>query len=341
MIAIVGAGGVVGRGLAGALTGAEVRLGSRRPAPGQHRVDAADARTLAGFCAGADVVVNCVGPIGRSRPAVLAAAARAGAAYVDAAALGSDEHLLSTTDGRPALFGAGAVPGASELLLRWAAARLPRPPATMTAYTATLDRMTPGSAADFLSSLGGDHGTPGGSLVDGMVVAHAVPPLAAQRLPFIPDEVTGVPFLSSDAAAVGRRIGVRELRCYQLFDTGSPVLAALNRRLPHDPGAAEQLRSVVDAVVAGRSPYQVFIVESVDGDRAEIALARVPSTYGLTAAVLAAAVLAVDDLPSGRHRAAEVLAPHLFAACVRAAGGRVWTLDGALSGYADVDAGAV
>ncbi|NUT35312.1 MAG: hypothetical protein HOV79_19835 [Hamadaea sp.] len=216
----------------------------------------------------------------------------------------------------------------------------------MTAYAATVEQLTSGSAEDFLSSLGGGHGTAGAALVHGAVVPRAVTRLPAQRLPFLPDEVTGIPFLSHDAAVTGRRLGIGELRCYQLFDDNSPVLAALNSRLPHDAGAggpagADQLRSVADAVVAGRSAYQIFMVESVDGDRAEIALARVPSTYALTAAVLAATVRALDDLPPGGHRAADVLAPQLVVDCVRAAGGQVWTLDGTLSAYADVEAGVI
>lgn len=345
-VAIVGAGGAVGARLAAALTDLDVRLGVRRPTAGRRRVDAADPHALDEFCAGADVVVNCVGPIGPSRPDILAAAARADAAYVDAAALGPDEGLLSVADGRPAVLAAGATPGASELLLWWAAARFSRPPALMTAYAATVDQLTPGSAEDFVSSLGGDHGMPGAALVNGTIVPRALTRLPAQRLPFLPDEVTGIPFLSHDAAVTGRRIGVRELRCYQLFDSGSPVLAALNRRLPHDtgstdPAGTEQLRSVVDAVVAGRPAYQIFMVESLDGGRAEIALARVPSTYALTAAVLAATVRALDEVPPGRHRAADVLSPRLLPDCVRAAGGQVWTLDGALSAYADVEAGVV
>ncbi|NUT38114.1 MAG: hypothetical protein HOV79_34125, partial [Hamadaea sp.] len=112
-VAIVGAAGAVGGRLAAALSDLDLRLGSRRPAAGHHLVDAADPQALAEFCADADVVVNCVGPIGRSRPAVLAAAAHVDAAYVDAAALGSGEVLPSGAHGRPAVVAAGATPGAS------------------------------------------------------------------------------------------------------------------------------------------------------------------------------------------------------------------------------------
>ncbi|WP_422768958.1 hypothetical protein ACN28C_19375 [Plantactinospora sp. WMMC1484] len=346
-VAILGAGGAVGARLAAQLTDFDLRLGSRRPKSGHRCVEATDPAALTDFCAGADVVVNCVGPIGRSRRAILTAAETAGAAYVDAAALGLDEELLSAADGdptRPALFGAGATPGASELLMRWAAMRLAGRPVAMTVYAATLDQMTPGSAEDFLTSLSGEYGNSGAALVGGVVVAGALTPWTGRRLPFIPDDVTGIPFLSRDAAVTGRRVGVGELRCYHLFETGSPVLAALHRRLPgatKEPAAVGELRAVAGAVVAGRSAYQIFVVETTAADRTEVAVVRVPGTYGLTAAVLAAAVRGVPEVSPGRYRAAEVLAPDLLPGCVRAADGQLWTLDGPLAGYADVEAGAI
>src|SRR5437762_12354893 len=149
MIGILGAGGEVGRATARLLDGrAELRLGGRR-----------DHESLDRFCAGCDVVVNCTAA--PARELVAAAAMGAGAHYVDPAGdgllLDRMAGVCRAHPGRTALLAAGASPGLTGLLPRWLAGQGFDRPLALTGYACAMDRFSPGSAADFLASLGRDH----------------------------------------------------------------------------------------------------------------------------------------------------------------------------------------
>lgn len=139
-IVVIGAGGLVGRQLAGALlrAGADVAVAGRRApevagvAPARTLVaDALDADALARALAGARVVVNAAGPLRATAPRVLAAAVAAGAHYVD---VGGEQAVLHALYERheSAVRRAGlvALPGAGldcligDLAAAWAAAHL-------------------------------------------------------------------------------------------------------------------------------------------------------------------------------------------------------------------------
>lgn len=143
-IAVVGAGGLVGRQLAEALAeaGAEVTAIGRRapelaaPAPVRARIravaaDARDAAALGRAIAGARVVVNAAGPLRETAAPVLEAALAAGAHYVD---IGGEQAVLVEVyeryESAVRRAGLAALPGAGvdcllgDLAAAWAAAHL-------------------------------------------------------------------------------------------------------------------------------------------------------------------------------------------------------------------------
>jgi hypothetical protein len=348
-VAVVGATGRVAGHLLGMLGGAGatgVRLGSRQPQPGHERVDARDGASLARFCDGASVVVNCAGPVRLTRGPVLDAAERAGADYVDSAAIGGADPLLAKASHR-AIFGAGATPGMSELLIRWLTGRADGPVGAVTGYAAVMDAMSGAAAEDFLESLTGDHGEAGAARRGGVRSPHALAPISDRRIPFFPADVVAYPFLGADAVAVAEALGIPNLCWYQVFAAESPVLAVLRRqRLGSGVGQqpVHELTAAVNAAIAGRQPYQQFVVEQVAGPVAQVAVLRGGSTYRLTAAMLAAGVaeLLAGTLAPGRHRAALVLDPESLTKALALAGdAQVSVLAGRLADYEAYEAGAV
>lgn len=312
-IAVLGATGAVGRHLAGMLAGfglGPVRLGARNPAGSPvERVDVAVEASLAAFCRGASVVVNCAGPVRVTRPAVLRAAAEAGAQYLDSAPV--------RTGHAAGLFGAGAEPGVAELLVRWLAG--PGPVRAVTGYATVLDVMTPAAAEDFL-----DGPRTGG----GGAVRHHVP--------FFSEHLVAYPFVGPDTAAVADFLGVAEMSWFNLLDPASPVLAVL----AGGHGNAGSLRVAANAWVGRQAPFQQFVVEA--GGR--VAVLRAGSTYRLTAATLAVAageVLAGRVDPAQR-RAALALDPATLPRIADLADqAQLFTLDGPLSRYAAAETGSI
>ena len=387
LVGVLGAGGAVGGAVGGSvvrevagLGGCRLRLGARRPevlaglAAGLARrmgsagaveaagVDVTNPDSLHRFCAGCRVVVNCVGPLGGSRTAVAAAALAAGAGYVDS---GGDETLREelaslTAPAVPgarragtAVVGAGVLPGLSGLVPRWLAAPALQPPTMLTAYVATLDRMTPSSAREFLLSVAGDSRA-NAAWRAGARVAGALEPLHRVRLPFFPGEVTAYPYLSAETERLARAAGLDEVRWYHVFDADGRVVATLGRlqqelRRGVDPAAlAAELVRAVDVEMFGRAPTQQLVFGLDGRARGEpagrVAVLRAASTYELTATVtaLAAAEVIRGAVPAGAHLAAEVLDPAVVAGLpVRPGVSGLHRLDGPLAGYALAEQGVL
>lgn len=134
-IGVLGATGVVGGAVVEMLRESgldDLRLGARRAVAGGrvHVVDAQDPDSLAQFCAGVSVVVNCAGPSYVLLDTVARAAHRACADYVDVSD-GPAYHLLHGDDRgeRTSVLSAGMLPGLStscqERSLPWASGRVP------------------------------------------------------------------------------------------------------------------------------------------------------------------------------------------------------------------------
>jgi Saccharopine dehydrogenase NADP binding domain len=370
LVAVLGAGGAVGGSAARSIADfglGRIRVGGRRPGAldpvilrlgnraEEVAVDAASPESLARFCAGSQVVVNCTGSHGEARSAAAEAALAAGAHYVDP---GGDQELLSQLAGfgaagsRCAVLGAGVLPGLSVLIPRWLAAGR-EPPFTLTAYMGTRDRMTLASAAEFLLSLNGTDGETQAMWRAGARISHALEPLTGTDLPFFPGEMVAYPYLSGEAERLARQLAADELRWYFVFE-GDRVLTALSRlaeRLRRGADLdilARELVQVVDVEMFGRTSAQQLVFQldgSVSGrPETRVAVLRATSTYELTGTLtaLAAAEVMKGSVPAGPGFAGEVLDPGVVGALEGLPGlAGLHVLDQPLPAYAQAVQGTV
>jgi hypothetical protein len=342
LVGIAGATGAVGaavvRALAATGGGLCLRLGGRRPdalralaatgGPGASAVvvDVAQPATLSAFCAGCDVVVNCVGYLAQ-RSAVADAALRAGAAYVDA---GGDAALCDQLAGRPeaarypVVIGAGMLPGLSGLIPRWLAGQGLAPPLALTGYVSVLDRMTANSAAEFLASVVDGDGSGHASWRSGRQVHGEVEPRHRVRLPFFDGEVTAYPYLSAEAVRLARSLPLAGLRWYHVFAADGQVLPALGRLRQEAGGRGvaartAELARAADLELFGRGAATRLVCQ-LDGRAGGYAASRVAilsggGTYEVTGTVCALAVTEVlaGSVPPGVRFAADALDPAVVA----------------------------
>jgi hypothetical protein len=375
VIGVLGATGAVGGAVARVAAAARevgvVRLGARRSGALRPllagldgraeavEVEVGDPASLARFCAGCRVLVNCVGPLVPGRADVATATWAAGGDYLDP---GGDERLhrelvarlAAAPVSRAAVLGAGVMPGLSGLVPRWLAAQDLAPPLRLTGYVATLDRMTPATAAEFLLSLVDAGGEPNASWRAGARVPRDLEPLHRVELPFFPGPVTAHPYLSAETERLARSLRLAEARWYHVFDPDGHVLPALSGLQPELrqgaglTGAARRLSEAVALEMFGRRPFQQLVIQ-LSGERAgrpayRVAVLRAAGTYQLTATVTAAVVadLAGGRVPGGVHFAADVLDPGLVARLPGQPGVvGLHLLDHPLPAYAETDLGEV
>ena len=384
LVGVAGASGAVGVAVVEALAGlglttfkykdlssrgaVRLRLGARQPAalgallatagPGAAAVpvDVARPGALDAFCAGCDVVVNCVGYLA-DRSAVADAALRTGASYVDA---GGDEALRDLLAGRPearqrpVVLGAGMLPGLSGLVPRWLAGQGLAPPLALTGYVSVLDRMTDSSAAEFLASVVDGDGAGHASWRSGRRVRGAVEPLHGARLAFFEGEVTAFPYLSAEAERLARSVPLAQLRWYHVFASDGKVLPALGRlreEASHGTGVAtltRELARAADLELFGRSAAAQFVFQLdgwVDGKPASrVAVLRATGTYAVTGTVSALTVAEVlaGSLPAGVYFAADALDPAVVDRLPGQPGVLgLQLLDGPLPDYAEAEQGVV
>jgi hypothetical protein len=371
LVGVAGATGAVGAAVVRALAaagGVRLRLGARRPenlrelawaaGPGTtpFAIDVERPPSLAAFCAGCDVVVNCVGYLAR-RSAVADAALRAGASYVD---VGGDEALRDELAGRPeararpVVLGAGLVPGLAGLVPRWLARSAFEPPLTLTAYVSVRDRMTVNSAAEFLASVADGDGAGHASWLAGRRVRGDVDVRHRVRLAFFDGEVTAYPYLSAEAERLARAVPLARVRWYHVFAADGQVLPALGRLREvagHNGGVATlipELARAADLELFGRGAVTqlVYQLDGRVGGRpaSRVAVLRAGSTYEGTGAVgaLAVAEVLAGAAPAGARFAADALDP----AVVDRLPGRpgivgLQVFDGPLPDIADAEQGYV
>ncbi|MEU6217657.1 saccharopine dehydrogenase NADP-binding domain-containing protein [Streptomyces sp. NPDC047022] len=349
-LAVLGGYGAVGavaaRELAAAHPEARLRIGGRRLAEATrcadrlgdraepYAVDLNNTASLATFCAGSSVVVNCAGPSYRVLDTVAAAALAVGADYVDA---GGDEPVhraLSERDpagrGRAAVLTAGMMPGLTGLLPRWLAAQGVDEPERLLGYVGTMDRLTPAGAGDYLLSLGGAYGEAQSAWRNGTRVLRVLQPLNDIELPFFPGTVSAYPYLSYEVERLARDLGLATVDWYNVFDGGSRMLKALGRlqgAMTGQSALEPAARELIDAAgldLFGRDPYQLFVLEltgrSAGRETVRALVLRGTDTYELTGAVAAFATgaLLAGTVPAGVHYAAEVLDPGLVVERLRA-----------------------
>ncbi|MGC9497344.1 saccharopine dehydrogenase NADP-binding domain-containing protein [Streptomyces sp. WG7] len=342
MIGVLGASGAVGRHAAAALARSgdgPLRLGARRPeAIGAgdrseaeiRAVDALDAASLAEFCAGCRVVVNCAGPSYLLKDSVARAALAAGADYVDV--LGDDPVREALTAagavpaGRTVVLSAGTVPGLSLLVhrrLTELAGQDASPATRLVAYAGGLERATATVAADILLSLdvGGADGEPYGHPLaawrNGRRVPRALRVDEDAEVPHFPQRVAVQPLLTAEWERGARAAGLAEAEWYNVFP-GSQVRALFTAlpTLPVDtPRQREELIQRIiragEIDLAGAEPYYRLVLTLSGPDRSRTAVVRTDDSYRLTGAVAAHTVRALDAgrVRPGLHFAGDVLEP--------------------------------
>ncbi len=341
LVGILGASGAVGRRVALRLQvsgSLRLRLGSRdlhtirqvtqRPLKNgsefvQTKIE--DPASLASFCAGCQLIVNCAGPSFRIMDRVALAAFAAGANYVDP---GGDEPVYCRLArpgcmpaGRIAVLTAGMMPGLSGLLLRFLARQGFDRTTRLTAYVGGRGDLTRAGAADYILSLASSGNDSLAAWRHGARVVRALKPLIDVDLPFFPSGVTAHPFLSSETERLARALLLDEVSWYNVFE-GGRMLSALGR-LQGATSEADLSNAVQTLVHAaeldrfGRRSYQLFVLQlegQADGrPRSRTLMLRGTEAHDLTAAITTHAAAAVlhGAVQAGLHFAAEALSPDI------------------------------
>ncbi|MFI7707999.1 saccharopine dehydrogenase NADP-binding domain-containing protein [Nonomuraea sp. NPDC049480] len=333
MIGVLGGYGAVGSTTARLLTGRDVRVGGRDGAAARRfvrdalrgqgeawQVDADDPASLARFCRGCRVVVNCAGPSYLLQDRVARAARAAGADYVDAAGNPAAFPELApggtgngAADGWVAVVEAGMLPGLTGVLPRHLAALAGSDsgPLRLDVYTGGLDRLTPAAAGDVMLVGQEEQGAALAAWRGGGRVARALTPAQDVELPYFPGPVTAYPYLSAEAERVAGDLGLAEARWYNVI-TGDRILAtAATAASSAGPPRAAGLARAAELELAGRTPYYVLLFQLSSPQRTRTLALRTADSYALTAAVVAHATTAVLEggIPPGVHHADAVLDP--------------------------------
>jgi hypothetical protein len=335
-VALLGGYGAVGAAALAAIAqrrpDVTVRIGGRNEAQAAalldklgvqgeaRRVDLRDGRSLADFCRGARLVLNCAGPSYLVVDRVAWAAMAAGADYVDP---GGDEPVFDALH-RPGTFTgtavltAGMQPGLTGLLPRHLA-RSMSDPRTLTAYVGTMDRLTPAGAADYLLSLGGSYGVAQAAMRNGIRVERELEPRTDVDLPYAGRRLDAYPYLSFESEELAQELGLSEVDWFNVFEGGAHMMTCLSRLQGAMRGesdlteAADELTRAAALDLFGKQPFQLMLFE-VTGSHQGVAatrglVLRANDTYALTGLASALAALDVLDgrIGPGIHYAAAAL----------------------------------
>jgi hypothetical protein len=341
-VAVLGATGVVGRAAVRMLTRLglrDLRVGARDTArldsialpPGAERyqVDADDPDSLAGFCSGTRVVLNCAGPSYLLLDRVARAALSAGSDYVDVSGDARAHRLLEGSsllgDGRIAMLGAGMLPGLANVVPRLLADDLTG--TRLVVYAGGIESFSPASAGDLALSVdssdnigaAGDYyyGEALAAWSDGRRRRNALPIGEDVEIAGFPGRVTTMPFLTADAERLARSAGLSELHWHNVL-LGSALRLVLTRIRGRVRSDAASLGAIVDEIrgaaerdLAGLDPFYLMAFTLSGPVRTDTAVLRTESSFQLTAATAVRGVAAVlsGSVPPGVHYADEVLDP--------------------------------
>lgn len=283
-----------------------------------HAVDLTDSRSLATFCAGATVVLNCAGPSYRVLDTVALAARAAGAHYVDVA---GDLPLFRRLGALPpsdrlAVISAGVMPGLTAILPQ---GLLGDDPARtrIDLHVGGPVRITPVSAQDILLATGPDFGTPLASWRDGEVVRGSVSPQWNITLPHFGPAVHALPYLTTESADFARHHGIGEVRSYSVYvsERIPTTLATAWAESPDDPTTwAGELAKAATEDLSEHPPRYTLLVQRRDLDRQNLTAWRLLQTadpYRLSGVVAALTVHAVlTSASAGIYPAWKFLDPH-------------------------------
>jgi hypothetical protein len=350
-VAVLGATGVVGRAAVRMLTRLgidELRVGAREvtrvepsalpPGAERRRVDAGDPDSLAEFCAGTRLVLNCAGPSYLLLDRVARVALAAGSDYVDVSGDGPTHRLLAGSQlldgGRTAVLSAGMLPGLANVVPRLLADDLTG--ARLVVYAGGIEPFAPASAGDLALSLDSSDGAAddghwyGETLAawsGGRRLRNALPVREDVEVAGFPGRVTTMPFLTADAERLARAAGLDELHWHNVF-VGTALRLTLTRlrgrvhangeSVPSPDDAAalapivEEISAAAELDLAGLDPFYLMAFTVHRPGSSDTAVLRTPSSFELTAATAAHAVAAVlsGAIAPGLHYADDVLDPH-------------------------------
>jgi hypothetical protein len=337
LVGVLGGAGAVGRTAVERLRGfgLPVRVGGRDLARASEvartfaadavAVDLFDDASLAAFCAGCSVVLNCAGPSYQVLDRVARAAVEAGAGYVDAAgdavavdALAQDPPAALAR--HPAVFSAGLMPGLSGLLPRLLLDG--SPVARLDVYVGGSVEISPASAVDALLTRGPRFGHALAMWRDGQVAPHSLAPLRSITLPGFHGRVHAVPFLSTEMIALASAAGLTELRNYTVYATDNLpqafAMAWADEGQPPEAHADAIVEAARQDVAAHGRHYAVLAYArppAGSGLMPRRVLLRTPDSYPLSGVVSAVAArqVALGAVAAGAHVASEVLDPEAVA----------------------------
>lgn len=283
-----------------------------------HAVDLTDSASLAAFCAGSTVVLNCAGPSYRVLDTVALAAREAEAHYVDVA---GDLPLLRRLRALPpsdrlAVVSAGVMPGLTAIL---PLTLLGGDPATtrIDLHVGGPVRITPASAQDILLATGPDFGTPSATWRDGRVAPGTATARWHTRLPHFGHDVHALPYLTTETADVAHHHDLGEVRQYSVYvsERIPTTLATAWAESPDDPTVwTDELAAAATSDLAEHPPSYTILVDCRDltsGRLITQRLLRSDDPYrlsGIVAALTAEAALVRGG--SGTRPAWQFLDPH-------------------------------
>ncbi|WP_369822133.1 saccharopine dehydrogenase NADP-binding domain-containing protein [Saccharomonospora sp. CUA-673] len=276
-------------------------------------VDLSDAGSLAAFCAGADVVLNCAGPSYRVLDTVARAALEAGAAYVDVAGDVPAHRALGESSGI-AVFSAGAMPGLTGLLPRLVTTS----GVEVEVHVGGAVPIPPTSAADILLARGPDFGEPGALWRDGVVARHALPPRRRVTVPGFPGTVDAMPFLPVEGIRLAEELRPARLTFRSVY-VSEAIPTALAMAWADDPEfLAEHTAALTAAAEADLRTHEAFYVLTARAGDAAVTL-RAADPYRLSGVVAALVVRAVldENVEHGTHFADQVLDARTTAEALR------------------------
>lgn len=343
IIGVLGYGGAVGRAACDILRhSATIRGGQRSAASGEQKdqfetmqVDIHDAASLARFCEGCDVVVNCAGASYLAGDIVALASMEAGAAYVDA--FGADaleRKLIANGNDKKGKFivGAGAFPGLSALLPRWLCGQGFDSVEFVSGYAGGREYCSWGAGADLLLSAVDGFGTPDGFWRNGGIVKADNDPSVARTVPGFGEEIYVQPFINSEMEKLARTYGVHEAHWNAIF-CDEKTMHSVSRGCSHlmESGVecldetVDELMRTASVCMIGRRPWYTMAVEVKGTSNGKAvgkhAVLKSDNCYDLSGIVSAEAamLLAEKKLDNGVYWAFEVVDPSGVVARIQSA----------------------
>jgi len=290
LIGILGSGGAVGSVACDILQHFFYIRGGQRHQPPKPikkanyewvHVDLYDTDSLANFCNGCEVILNCAGPSCRIGDRVARAAKEAGAYYVDVFGTGVLEPPLSGNirDAEGVfVLSAGVFPGLSGVLPLWLSDQGFDTVDSIYGFAGGREFVSFGAAADLLLSSIKGFGIPGAYWSNGSVCRLPESSLEPVALPGFKDRVYIQPFLNDEMVHLSKQLKVGEIHWHsvypdkQLMDAvlrGCCLLSVDESDRVLDRSVTE-LITIASMLMEGREPWYTLVTEVQGMIRGEI-----------------------------------------------------------------------